>query len=280
MPSGTRSKFVRVLGRKNASDMRELVRRVREVAGDDAAARLSLGMRKKALLRTTLGPLSDVLKQFAPAAVVPQTDLPYLRGDWIAELRTITVVFASLGIPPDVLSKEPTRESQMAIHEAIRTVQKSTYKYEGSLNKFLIDDKGATILMAWGLPPIAHEDDPERAVMASISLVEQLQAVNKLECHIGITTGLALCGPVGNAGSRREYTVLGNMVNMSARLMATAKKLAVKRRAMCDAARAEARAAAAAASAGGVISVSGAASSKLAAAADRGSGSGAARAPG
>jgi len=121
-------------------------------------------------------------------------------------------------------------------------VQRSTYDYEGSLNKFLIDDKGATILVAWGLPPIAHEDDPERAVMASIALVERLQKLNKLECHIGITTGLALCGPVGNAGSRREYTVLGNMVNMAARLMGTAKKLAVTRRELCDAARAKVQA--------------------------------------
>jgi class 3 adenylate cyclase len=40
----------------------------------------------------------------------------------------------------------------------------------------------------------------------------------KLECYIGVTTGIAFCGPVGS-GSRREYSVLGDVVNTGARLM-------------------------------------------------------------
>ena len=113
MPTVQRGRFVRVTGRKSAISVREMAESVLAAAGPDAAAQLTLGMRKKALLRTTLGPMSYILRHFAPAAVVPQTDLPYLRGDWIAELRTVTVVFASLGIPPEVLAQVPTRESHM-----------------------------------------------------------------------------------------------------------------------------------------------------------------------
>ncbi|ETO28412.1 TPR repeat-containing protein [Reticulomyxa filosa] len=40
----------------------------------------------------------------------------------------------------------------------------------------------------------------------------------------GITSGVVFLGLVGNAGSRREYTVLGDKVNLAARLMGTAKK--------------------------------------------------------
>ena len=36
---------------------------------------------------------------------------------------------------------------------------------------------------------------------------------------VGITTGIAFCGVVGSRGTRREYTVLGDIVNLSARLM-------------------------------------------------------------
>lgn len=105
-------------------------------------------------------------------------------------------------------------------------VQRSIYKYEGSLNKFLVDDKGSTLLAVLGLPPLSHEDDPERAVLTAISLADELHKLG-MECYIGVTTGVAFCGPVGS-GSRREYSVLGDVVNTGARLMqqAAAMKLA------------------------------------------------------
>jgi hypothetical protein len=51
--------------------------------------------------------------------------------------------------------------------------------------------------------------------------MRRLMADMNLACSCGITSGLALCGLVG-AGSRREYTVLGDVVNLSARLMQAA----------------------------------------------------------
>ncbi len=53
-------------------------------------------------------------------------------------------------------------------------VQRAIYKYEGSLNKFLVDDKGSTLLAVHGLPPLAHEDDPERSVLTALMLAEEL----------------------------------------------------------------------------------------------------------
>ena len=41
-------------------------------------------------------------------------------------------------------------------------VQKAVYLYEGSINKFLMDDKGSTLIGVFGLPPMSHEDDPIR----------------------------------------------------------------------------------------------------------------------
>ena len=38
-------------------------------------------------------------------------------------------------------------------------------------------------------------------------------------CKVGIATGLVFAGVVGTSGSRREYSVLGDSVNLAARLM-------------------------------------------------------------
>ena len=48
--------------------------------------------------------------------------------------------------------------------------QMAVYQYEGSINKFLMDDKGSTLLAVFGLPPLSHEDDATRGVLAALSI--------------------------------------------------------------------------------------------------------------
>jgi tetratricopeptide (TPR) repeat protein len=103
-----------------------------------------------------------------------------------------------------------------------RLIQRSVYRYEGSINKINVDDKGITIVAALGLPPFAHEDDPARGVQAALMVRKELTNLN-VRSYIGITTGRIFCGSVGN-DSRREYTIIGNAVNLSARLMDAASK--------------------------------------------------------
>src|SRR5205807_2420629 len=45
---------------------------------------------------------------------------------------------------------------------------------QGSLNKFLMDDKGSTVIAVFGLPPLAHEDDAVRGVLSSLMICAQL----------------------------------------------------------------------------------------------------------
>ena len=41
-------------------------------------------------------------------------------------------------------------------------LQAELYRFEGSVNKLNVDEKGASLLAALGLPPLAHEDDARR----------------------------------------------------------------------------------------------------------------------
>ena len=80
---------------------------------------------------------------------------------------------------------------------------------------------GSTLLAVFGLPPSAHENDPARGLLCSLRM-QKLMLQQHIPSSIGVTSGLALCGLVGSAGSRREYSVLGDVVNQSARLMQAA----------------------------------------------------------
>ena len=113
--------------------------------------------------------------------------------------------------------------------QLVGEVQEALYEYEGSVNKLGVDDKGATLVAAFGLPPVAHEDDPVRAVQATLGIQARLQR-RGLRAALGLATGRVFCGSVGS-GRRREYTMIGGVVNLAARLMQAADDELV-----CDAA--------------------------------------------
>ena len=151
------------------------------------------------------------LRAYIPGAIINR--LTAGQSSWIAELRRVTVLFIGL---PDLDQKTELAEAQ----NLARLIQRSVYRYEGSINKINVDDKGITIVAALGLPPFSHEDDPARGVQAALMIRKELTKLN-VRSTIGITTGRIFCGSIGNE-SRREYTTIGNAVNLSARLMGAA----------------------------------------------------------
>ncbi|KAG7397592.1 Adenylate cyclase type 10 [Phytophthora boehmeriae] len=160
------------------------------------------------------------MKQYVSRAVWPYLDAH--DEFWGSELRDVTVLFINLGFSEQDLAQMLGAKELQRLQDAFAKVQKCVYDYEGTINKFLVDDKGSTVIAAFGLPPVTHENDPVRGILASLAICAALGNTD-LKASVGITTGTALCGVVGHQGNRREYTVLGDIVNLSARLMQRAK---------------------------------------------------------
>ena len=137
------------------------------------------------------------------------------QEDWIAEFRNLTMVFVNLGKNPSGSSSEIT-----SLHQTVGCVQEVLERFEGTLYQLLMDDKGLTAVCSFGLPPLAHENDARRAVEAAIELRQRLNSRN-VSSSVGIATGTVFCGIYGS-DTRRQYTVLGNTVNLAARLMQAA----------------------------------------------------------
>jgi len=155
--------------------------------------------------------VENSLRPYIPGAIINR--LTAGQSAWIAELRRVTVLFVNL---PDLDQHTKLELSQ----QIAKLLQRSVYRYEGSINKINVDDKGITLVAALGLPPFSHEDDPARGVQAALTIRRELKALN-VRSYIGVATGRIFCGSVGNE-TRREYTTIGNAVNLSARLMAAA----------------------------------------------------------
>jgi class 3 adenylate cyclase/tetratricopeptide (TPR) repeat protein len=157
--------------------------------------------------------MEPALRAYIPRGI--QASLTAGQGDWLGELRRITVMFIHL---PELDDPETSLErAQLAVH----TIQSILYRYEGNLNKLSVDEKGITLVAALGLPPLAHEDDAVRGVQVALTVQKSLHD-HGMHCTIGVATGQVFCGAVGNE-QRREYTILGQVVNLAAHLMHAAR---------------------------------------------------------
>ena len=160
-----------------------------------------------------LGQTEKILRCYIPRPV--RTWLDQELHEWLATLRPMSVLFASI--------KNFDYERPHAIqklHTFLRGVQQIIYHFQGSLPRITVDDKGTVFLILFGAPPDAHEDDPERAVRCALDL-QLLAKKQKVQLAVGVTTGRVFAGPVGG-DTRREYTVMGDTVNLAARLMSLA----------------------------------------------------------
>jgi class 3 adenylate cyclase len=158
------------------------------------------------------------LRSYVPAAVLSRIAAGH--EDWLSELRRVAVLFIKLpGYGTSI--RHPYDQTIPRAQEVMVALQTALYKYAGSINKLNVDDKGITLVAALGMPPLTHQDDAVLAVHAALEMQAALEKLGR-ESAIGITTGWVFCGPVGNK-RRREYTMVGNAVNMAARLMQAAE---------------------------------------------------------
>ncbi|HMO59076.1 MAG TPA: AAA family ATPase, partial [Roseiflexaceae bacterium] len=102
----------------------------------------------------------------------------------------------------------------------MRALQTTVERYEGSINKLLVDDKGTIGVILFGAPPLAHEDGALGGVRCALVL-QRSQREQRVERVRRRPRGGFLAGRVGSA-TRREYTVIGDPVNLAARLMQAA----------------------------------------------------------
>jgi len=137
--------------------------------------------------------------------------------DAVSSFTESTVMFVGItGVDLATIREDGSLWGQVIM----ASTQECVYDYEGAVNKFVMDDKGALLLCAWGIPPMAHVDDPRRATAAALQLASVMEELG-VKAHIGVTTGKVFAGVIGPP-HRCEYSLLGDMVNLAARLMCKA----------------------------------------------------------
>ena len=137
----------------------------------------------------------------------------------------MTVLFADLSgftALAERLDPEEVRAFQNALFE---TFAQTIARYDGFVEKFV----GDAVLAVFGAP-VAHEDDPARACVAALVMLERGAALSHewagrlgqpVTLHVGIHTGPVVAGSLGDAAGA-AYAVTGDTVNTTSRLLAAA----------------------------------------------------------
>ena len=167
----------------------------------------------------------NILRTFVPAAITNYLDIE--MENWCKEIRLLTIMFIHLNLYLNDTEDENETDQKTKnekIQNVVLTIQRCVYRTRGSVNKFIIDDKGAFMLCCWGLPPFSSAEDPVRAVLSAKDIVNDLTKRIKVKAFIGIATGSCFTGVCGSSGGRREYSLLGEIVSDSHDYMEAAAK--------------------------------------------------------
>jgi class 3 adenylate cyclase len=107
------------------------------------------------------------------------------------------------------------------IQSSVQRIWEIVARYGGTVNKLDLHPDGHTLVALFGAP-VAQGRDAERAVGCALALLQEAGASASADPlavrRIGVSTGRVFAGAVGSP-ERREYTVMGSVVNLAARLM-------------------------------------------------------------
>jgi adenylate cyclase len=140
------------------------------------------------------------------------------------ELREVTVLFADLR-DSTALGERLTPTALLELLNAfLSRMAGAIEKERGIVDKYVGDE----IMAVFGAP-LDLPDHAVRAVSSALGMIEALRALNAdrapaapLRMGIGIATGTVIAGNVGSS-ERMNYTVLGDVVNLAARLQGLTK---------------------------------------------------------
>jgi class 3 adenylate cyclase len=171
-------------------------------------------------------PAKSELHQYIPEELMKKLQAVQDQGGMIGERRVVTMLFCDLkGSTAAAEGLDPEDWTEI-MNGAFEQMIKPVYQYEGTIARLMGD-----ALLAFFGAPIAHEDDPRRAVLAGLDIVEAIKPYREqirerygvdFDVRVGINTGLVVVGAVGS-DLRMEYSALGDAINLAARMEQTAE---------------------------------------------------------
>lgn len=176
-------------------------------------------------LRSVAPEAEDPTARFVPPEMLAKLRSARAGQAMHGERRTVTMLFADVQGSTAAAEQLDPEDWADVMNGAFEQLITPVYRYEGTLARLL----GDAVLAFFGAP-IAHEDDPTRAIRAGLEIISGMEeycaGIRKrygisIQVRVGVNTGLVVVGEVGS-DLRVEYTALGDAINVAARMEQTA----------------------------------------------------------
>ncbi len=136
------------------------------------------------------------------------------------ERRQVTVLFGDLSGYTAIAERMDPEAVKALVDRALMRLGREVERFGGTVDKYI----GDNVMAIFGAP-VAHEDDAQRGVRAGLGMQAAMAEVNEglppgehMDLRVGVNTGEVLAGSVG-----QDYTVIGDTVNVAARLQSAAR---------------------------------------------------------
>ncbi|MBV9635746.1 MAG: AAA family ATPase, partial [Methylobacteriaceae bacterium] len=139
----------------------------------------------------------------------------------IGERRQVTVLFADISGYTSLTARHDPEETHRMLGRFFEAVDSTVTRFGGAVERHI----GDNVMGVFGAP-LAHDDDPRRAVQAAAEIHRVVRGVGEevgidLKVHIGIASGKVMASSTGSS-LRAAYGVVGSPVNLAARLQGRA----------------------------------------------------------
>ncbi|XP_068950616.1 adenylate cyclase type 10 [Petaurus breviceps papuanus] len=154
------------------------------------------------------------LQKYIMRSILKQIDDKQLRG-YLSELRPVTIVFVNLQFK----GKETADDISQVIQDSSVYIDSVLKNFKGQINKVFMFDKGCSFLCVFGFPGEKVPNEITHALESAVIIFDYCSQIFKIKIvSIGVASGIVFCGIVGHS-VRHEYTVIGQKVNIAARMM-------------------------------------------------------------
>jgi adenylate cyclase len=174
----------------------------------------------------------DIFSRFVSADVAKEMWDRRGQSSLVGENRTVTIIFTDIRNFTTLSESEASNKVVEWLNDYFARMNEIVERHHGHINKYI----GDGLMIVFGAPvDRGNHEEARAAVECGLEMLDEVERMNEdwkgmgrpvVKIGCGIHTGMATCGVVG-AERRQEYTVIGDTVNLSARLESTTKELGV-----------------------------------------------------